>query len=64
MQTYSFNNDVRTVTENILRINLKYKELDTTVWTVLTVWRNGSSRDVTTDDGSNILIDEIMLSFL
>jgi hypothetical protein len=61
---YSFNNDVRTVTENILRINLKDKELDTTVWTVLTVWRNGSSRDVTTDDGSNILIDEIMLSFL
>ena len=40
---YSFNTDVRTVTENILRINHKDKELDTTVWTVLTVWRNGSS---------------------
>ena len=56
--------DVYSVTENILRVNLKDLNEDKTVWTVLTVWRDGSSRSISYDDASNILVDEIMLSFL
>ena len=51
-------------TENILRINLKDLEKERTVWTVVTVWRDGSKRSISSDDASAILVDEIMLSFL
>ena len=61
---YSFNDDLYTVTENILRINLKNFEEDMTLWTVVTVWRDGSSRSISYDEASNILVDEIMASFL
>jgi len=61
---YKFRDDVYTVTENILRINLKDLELDKTVWTVVTVWRDGSSRAISSDDAADILVDEIMISFL
>tara|TARA_B100001250_G_scaffold407537_1_gene428458 strand:+ start:4340 stop:4858 length:519 start_codon:yes stop_codon:yes gene_type:complete len=54
----------RTETENILRVNLRDLKEDKTVWTVVTVWRDGSSRSISYDDASNILVDEIMLSFL
>ena len=54
----------RQVTENILRINLKDLEKERTVWTVVTVWRDGSKRSISSDDASAILVDEIMLSFL
>ena len=61
---YSFKDDLYTVTENILRINLKNFEEDMTLWTVVTVWRDGSSRSISYDEASNILVDEIMASFL
>ena len=61
---YYFRDDLRTVTENILRVNLKDNSADKTLWTVVTVWRNGSSKAPTSEDGSNIIVDEIMLSFL
>ena len=61
---YMLYDDVRTVTENILRINLKDKSKDSTLWTVVTAWRSGSSQSIATDDASNILVDEIMISFL
>ena len=47
-----------------LRVNLKDNTADKTLWTVVTVWRNGSSKAPTSEDGSNIIVDEIMLSFL
>ena len=61
---YSFKDDLYTVTENILRINLKNFEEDMTLWTVVTLWRDGSSRSISYDEASNILVDEIMASFL
>ena len=61
---YRLRDDVYTVTENILRINLKDLEKERTVWTVVTVWRDGSKRSISSDDASAILVDEIMLSFL
>jgi len=61
---YYFREDIRTITENILRINLKDKSSDQTLWTVVTVWRDGSSNAPTSENGSNIIVDEIMLSFL
>ena len=61
---YRSRDDVYTVTENILRINLKDLEKERTVWTVVTVWRDGSKRSISSDDASAILVDEIMLSFI
>ena len=61
---YSFKDDLYTVTENILRINLRNSEEDKTLWTVVTVWRDGSSRSISYEEASNILVDEIMASFL
>ena len=61
---YYFRDDIRTITENILRINLKDNSSESTLWTVVTVWRAGSSKAPTSEDGSNIIVDEIMLSFL
>jgi uncharacterized protein YcfL len=61
---YYFRDDIRTITENILRVNLKENKADKTLWTVVTVWRNGSSKAPTSEDGSNIIVDEIMQSFL
>ena len=49
---------------SILKVNLKDLSQDKTVWTVVTVWRDGSSRSISYDDASNILVDEIMVSFL
>ncbi len=43
---------------------LKDLEKERTVWTVVTVWRDGSKRSISSDDASAILVDEIMLSFL
>ena len=59
-----YRDDVYTVTENILRVNLKDLEQEKTVWTVVTIWRDGSSRSISYDEASNILVDEIMISFL
>ena len=53
-----------TITENILRANLRDVQEDKTVWTVVTVWRDGSNRSISSDEASNILVDEIMISFL
>jgi hypothetical protein len=61
---YRYRDDIYTVTQNILRVNLKDLAKDKTVWTVVTVWRNGSSRSISDDDASDILVDEIMLSFI
>ena len=61
---YRFRDDIYIVTENILRVNLKDLEKERTVWTVVTVWRDGSKRSISSDDASAILVDEIMLSFL
>ena len=61
---YYFRDDIRTITENILRVNLKDSKADKTLWTVVTVWRNGSSKAPTSEDGSNMIVDEIMQSFL
>jgi hypothetical protein len=59
-----YRDDIRTITENILRVNLKDSTADSTLWTVVTVWRSGSSKGVTSEDGSDLIVDEIMLSFL
>ena len=59
-----YRSNIRTVTENILRINLKDNSKDSTLWTVVTVWRSGSTRSISSDDGSDVLVDEIMISFL
>ena len=56
--------DVYNVTQNILRVNLRNLDDDKTLWTVVTVWRDGSSRSISSDDASNTLVDEIMISFL
>ena len=61
---YRFRDDIYTVTENILRVNLKDLQQDKTVWTVVTVWRDGSNRAISSDDATAVLVDEIMLSFL
>jgi len=61
---YRFRDDVYTVTKNILRVNLKDIQEDKTVWTVVTVWRDGSNRSISSDDASAVLVDEIMISFL
>ena len=39
---YMFNDDIYNVTQNILRVNIKDIETDKTLWTVVTVWRDGS----------------------
>tara|TARA_B100001029_G_C14995613_1_gene414817 strand:- start:435 stop:968 length:534 start_codon:yes stop_codon:yes gene_type:complete len=61
---YTFRDHVYTFTNNILRVNLRDIEQDKTVWTVVTKWRDGSSRSISSEDASNILVDEIMISFL
>ncbi len=61
---YRYRDDVYNVTQNILRVNLRNLEDDKTLWTVVTVWRDGSSRSISYDDASNMLVDEIMISFL
>ena len=43
---YMYRDDLYTVTQNILRVNLKDLSQDKTVWTVVTVWRDGSSRSI------------------
>ncbi len=58
-----YQNNSRTVTENILRVNLKDYKQDTTLWTVVTMWRDGSYRSISNQDSNDILVDEIMLSF-
>lgn len=62
--SYMFDRDVRTITENILRINLKDAAEDQTLWTVVTVWRSNYSSAIGNEDKSDILVDEIMVSFL
>jgi hypothetical protein len=61
---YRFRDNVYNVTKNILRVNLKNIEQEKTLWTVVTVWRQGSNRSISYDDASNMLVDEIMGSFL
>ena len=61
---YMYDNNVRTITENILRINLKDASKDTTLWTVVTVWRSDYSSAISNEDKSDVLVDEIMISFL
>ena len=61
---YMYDNNVRTITENILRINLKDASKDTTLWTVVTVWRSDYSSAIANKDKSDVLVDEIMISFL
>ena len=61
---YMYRDDIRTITENILRVNLKDSTADSTLWTVVTVWRSGSAKAATSEDGSDLIVDEIMLSFL
>jgi hypothetical protein len=61
---YMYDNNLRTITENILRINLKDASKDTTLWTVVTVWRSDYSSAIANEDKSDVLVDEIMISFL
>ena len=61
---YRYHDDVYNVTRNFLRVNLRDIDEDKTLWTVVTVWRDGSNRSISYDDASNMLVDEIMLSFL
>ena len=61
---YRFRDNVYNVTKNILRVNLKNLEQEKTLWTVVTVWRQGSNRSISYDDASNMLVDEIMVIFL
>ena len=61
---YRYRDDIYNVTQNILRVNLRNLEDDKTLRTVVTVWRDGSNRSISYDDASNMLVDEIMISFL
>jgi hypothetical protein len=61
---WMYRDDVYNVTQNFLRVNLRDISQDKTLWTVVTVWRGGSSRSISNEDASNVLVDEIMLSFL
>ena len=61
---YRYRDDIYNVTQNILRVNLRNLNDDKTLWTVVTIWRNGSNRSISYDDASNTLVDEIMISFL
>jgi hypothetical protein len=61
---YRYRDDVYNVTRNFLRVNLRDINDDKTLWTVVTVWRDGSNRSISYDDASNMLVDEILLSFL
>ena len=61
---YRYRDDVYNVTRNFLRVNLRDIDDDKTLWTVVTVWRDGSNRSISYDDASNMLVDEIMFSFL
>ena len=61
---YRYRDDVYNVTRNFLRVNLRDIDDDKTLWTVVSVWRDGSNRSISYDDASNMLVDEIMLSFL
>ena len=61
---YRYRDDVYNVTRNFLRVNLRDIDDDKTLWTVVTVWRDGSNRSISYDDASNMLVDEIMLSYL
>ena len=61
---YRCRDSVYDVTKNILRVNLKNLEQEKTLWTVVTVWRQGSNRSISYDDASNMLVDEIVVSFL
>jgi len=61
---YRYRDDVYNVTRNFLRVNLRNIDDDKTLWTVVTVWRDGSNRSISYDDASNMLVDEIMISFL
>ena len=61
---YRYRDDVYNVTRNFLRVNLRDIDDDKTLWTVVTVWRDGSNRSISYDDASNMLVDEIMLSIL
>jgi hypothetical protein len=61
---YRYRDDVYNVTRNFLRVNLRDIDDDKTLWTVVTVWRDGSNRSISYDDASNMLVDEIMISFL
>ena len=55
--------DIKTISKFALRINLKDINTESTLWTVYGDWRKGSKKSPTKDDGSNALVDEIMLSF-
>ena len=48
---YMYRDDIRTITENILRVNLKDSTADSTLWTVVTVWRSGSSNYLAYHEG-------------
>ena len=61
---YRLRDNVYNVTQNILRVNLKDLDDEKTLWTVVTIWRQGSNRSISYDDASNMLVDEIMVSFL
>ncbi|MFL2709566.1 MAG: DUF4136 domain-containing protein [Gammaproteobacteria bacterium] len=61
---YMWDDDIYNVTQNILRVNLRDINEDKTLWTVVTVWRDKSTRSISYDDASNMLVDEIMMSFL
>ena len=61
---YNYRDEVYNVTRNFLRVNIRDIDDDKTLWTVVTVWRDGSDRSISYDDASNMLVDEIMLSFL
>ena len=41
---YRYRDDVYNVTRNFLRVNLRDIDDDKTLWTVVTVWRDGSNR--------------------
>ena len=61
---YMYRNEIYNITQNILRVNLRDMDQDKTLWTAVTVWRDGSNRSISYEDASNMLVDEIMLSFL
>ena len=50
---YRYRDDVYNVTRNFLRVNLRDIDEDKTLWTVVTVWRDGSNRSISYDDASN-----------
>jgi hypothetical protein len=55
-----YRDNIRTISKFILRVNLRDIESNNTVFTAYADWRKGSPRSPEKEDGSNLIVEEIM----